>query len=99
MEHKTVCDEKTFKEIFDTHSETIRNFLYYKCRDLEQAEDLTQDAFIKLWKNCKKVVFEKAKSFVMKVAQNAFYNEVAHEEASEEMAADYFARMKDMLKG
>ncbi len=64
--------------IFDQHSETIRNFLYYKCRDLQQAEDLTQDAFIKLWKNCEKVLFEKAKSFVMKVAQNAFYNEVEH---------------------
>lgn len=79
MEQKSVCDEKTFRIIFDTHSETIRNFIYYKCKDLQQAEDLTQDAFIKLWKNCKNVVFEKAKSFVMKVAQNAFFNEVAHE--------------------
>jgi len=54
------------------------HFIYYKCRDLQQAEDITQDAFIKLWKNCAKVVFDKAKSFVMKVAQNAFYNEVDH---------------------
>ena len=79
MEHeKSVCDEKTFQIIFDNHSEVIRNFIYYKCGDMAQAEDITQDAFIKLWKNCKKVIFEKAKSFVMKVAQNAFYNELDH---------------------
>ncbi|MFK7813089.1 MAG: RNA polymerase sigma factor [Maribacter sp.] len=64
--------------IFNTHSEVIRNFIYYKCGDMAQAEDLTQDAFVKLWKNCKKVLFEKAKSFVMKVAQNAYYNEYEH---------------------
>ncbi|MEK6155086.1 sigma-70 family RNA polymerase sigma factor [Flavobacteriaceae bacterium 3-367] len=76
---KSVCDEKTFRLIFDDHSEVIRNFIYYKCGNMQQAEDITQDAFVKLWKNCKKVVFEKAKSFVMKVAQNAFFNEVAHQ--------------------
>ncbi|MEX0314980.1 MAG: RNA polymerase sigma factor [Allomuricauda sp.] len=79
FEHKSVCDENIFRQIFDEHSEVIRNFIYYKCKDMQQAEDITQDAFVKLWKNCKKVVFNKAKSFVMKVAQNAFYNEVAHE--------------------
>lgn len=75
---KSVCEEKTFRILFDNHSEVIRNFIYYKCGNMQQAEDITQDAFVKLWKNCKKVVFEKAKSFVMKVAQNAFYNEMDH---------------------
>ncbi|PKV53171.1 RNA polymerase sigma-70 factor (ECF subfamily) [Aquimarina sp. MAR_2010_214] len=78
VKKKSVCEEKTFKMIFDNHSEVIRNFIYYKCGDMQQAEDITQDAFVKLWKNCSKVIFEKAKSFVMKVAQNAFYNEVNH---------------------
>ncbi len=79
MEEQSVCEEKVFRALFDAHAETIRNFLYYKCKNLEQAEDLTQDAFIKLWKNCQKVLVEKAKSFVMKVAQNALYNEIAHD--------------------
>jgi RNA polymerase sigma-70 factor (ECF subfamily) len=79
VEQKSVCDDKTFRMIFDTHAEVIRNFIYYKCGDMAQAEDLTQDAFVKLWKNCKKVVFDKAKSFVMKVAQNAFFNEYEHQ--------------------
>lgn len=76
--NKSVCNEKTFKIIFDDYSEVIRNFIYYKCQDMQQAEDLTQDAFVKLWENCNKVIFGKAKSFVMKVAQNSFYNESHH---------------------
>lgn len=75
---KSICDEKTFRMIFDRHSEVILNFIYYKCGNMTQAEDITQDAFVKLWKNCKNVLFEKAKSFLMKVAQNAFFNELKH---------------------
>lgn len=75
----SLCNDQVFKQVFDTHSETIRNFIYYKCGDIQQAEDITQDAFIKLWSNCAKVLVEKAKSFVMKVAQNTFFNEVNHQ--------------------
>lgn len=75
---KSVCDRTYFSMLFDTHAETLRNFLYYRCRDMEQAEDLTQEAFLKLWKNCKKVLYEKARGFLFAVAKNAFYNQVAH---------------------
>jgi len=75
---KSICDKSVFNQLFETHSETLCNYLYYQCGDLYQSEDLTQEAFIKLWKNCKKVLFEKAKGFLFAVAKNAFYNEVAH---------------------
>jgi RNA polymerase sigma-70 factor (ECF subfamily) len=77
-ELKSVCEKTNFESIFKKHSESIRNFIYYKCGDIQQAEDLTQEAFIKLWDNCSKVIFEKAKSFLFTVANNAFLNEVAH---------------------
>lgn len=75
---KSVCEQRVFEEVFNTHSKTIRNFIYYKCGDSAQAEDLTQDAFVKLWNNCAKVPFEKAKSYLYTLANNAFLNEVAH---------------------
>ena len=74
----SVCDEDNYKMIYDAHAETIRNFIYYKCGDLQQAEDVTQEAFVRLWTKCKDVILGKAKSFVMKVAQNLFYNEANH---------------------
>jgi len=78
-EEKSVCESKNFEILFNTNAETLRNFIYYKCGSQQQAEDIVQEAFIKLWKNCAKVIFTKAKSFLYTVANNTFLNEVAHE--------------------
>ena len=78
LKKASLCDEKTYELFFKTHSKVFRNYIYYKCGDIQQAEDIVQDTFIKLWKNCAKVAFEKAKSYVFTLANNAFLNEVAH---------------------
>jgi len=38
------------------------------------AEDISHDAFMKLWENCGKVEIEKAKSYLFTVANNLFLN-------------------------
>jgi len=76
---KSVCEPPVFTEIFETHAEAVRNLIYYKCGDKQQAEDVMQEAFIKLWDHCKKVLFEKAKGFLCTVANNLFLNQVAHQ--------------------
>ncbi len=78
MDKKSVCEKENYEIIFNNYSKSMRNYMYYKCGDLQQAEDIVQDAFIKLWNNCKKVIFEKAKSYLFTIANNAFLNEVAH---------------------
>ena len=78
-EDKSVCESKHYESIFNAHAETLRNFVYYKCGSEQQAEDIVQDAFVKLWKNCAKVIFTKAKSYLYTVANNMFLNEVAHQ--------------------
>lgn len=78
-DNKSVCEQRVFEQVFNTYSKTIRNFIYYKCGDPDQADDLAQDAFVKLWNNCAKVPFSKAKSFLYTVANNAFLNDVAHQ--------------------
>lgn len=75
---KSVCEQETYALLFKAHSKTLFNFIYYKCGDIDQAEDIVQDAFIKLWDNCSKVLFEKSKSYLFTVARNLFLNEVAH---------------------
>jgi len=76
---QNVCQEEIYKSIFYTHSEHIRNFLYYKSGNLALAEDLVQDAFGKLWENCAKVEFPKAKSYLFTIANNLFLNHVNHQ--------------------
>lgn len=73
-----VCDEKVYHSIFLAHSEKIRNFIYYKSGSLSLAEDLVQEAFMRLWENCKKVEIPQAKSYLYTIANNLFLNQVTH---------------------
>ena len=60
------------------NAEGLRNFMYYKTGSYQQAEDIAQDAFGKLWENCAKVTVDKAKAFLFTVANNLFLNQVKH---------------------
>ncbi|SDE62961.1 RNA polymerase sigma factor [Cellulophaga baltica] len=71
---QNVCEEQVYNELFKTNSKTVFNYLYYKYGNEEKAYDVVQEAFIKLWENCKKVAPEKAKSFVYTVANNLYLN-------------------------
>lgn len=75
---ENVCKESVYHRVFNSLSASLYNFIYFKCGNSAQAEDLVQEAFIKLWENCEKVPQAKAKSFLYTVCNNAFLNEVAH---------------------
>lgn len=74
---ETVCQEKVFNELFKTHSRDLYNFLYYKYGEENNPADLVQEAFIKLWDNCQKVLPEKARAFLFTVANNQMLNDLA----------------------
>ena len=73
-----ICNEIIFSTFFKSHAKSLRNFLYYKYGNKDQAEDLAQEAFIKLWQNCASVPIEKAKSYIYTIANNTSLNEIAH---------------------
>lgn len=74
-----ICIESVFATFFRSHAKALRNFLYYKFGQEEVAEDMTQEAFIKLWENCREIPLEKAKSFIYTVARNKSLNDLAHQ--------------------
>lgn len=76
---KGICDENIFAAFFKSNAKYLRNYLYFKFGNEDQADDMTQDAFIKLWENCGNVPPEKAKSFLYTVANNATLNQIAHQ--------------------
>ena len=78
LEEKSVCESKVFEEIYSEHSRSLYNFAFYKSGNTAQSEDFVQEAFIKMWNNCAKIIFEKAKSFLFTVVNNLFLNQVAH---------------------
>ncbi|MEQ9426251.1 MAG: RNA polymerase sigma factor [Cyclobacteriaceae bacterium] len=75
----SVCQEKNYRDTYNQYAEKLRNFMYYRCGDLQKAEDLMHEAFTKLWQNCKKVILDKAKSYLFTTAYRLFLNLVEHE--------------------
>jgi len=74
-----VCNETVFSTFFRKNAKALRNYLFYKFGNLNHAEDITQEAFIKLWQNCADVPLEKAKSYIYTVATNSSLNVLTHE--------------------
>ena len=68
---ENICEEKLFSSIFMKYSKSLHDFLYYKYGNHLNPEDKVQEAFIKLWDNCKDVSIDKAKSFLFTVANFA----------------------------
>ena len=80
MGKSSVCEEKVFEEVHETWGAPLRNFLFYRFGSLEKARDITQDAFIKLWENCARVPFDKAKSFLFTTGNRLFLDAYDHQQ-------------------
>jgi len=74
----SLCQESVYSQVFREYSTTLFNYLYYKCGDENQAKDLTQEAFMKLWQNCADVSHSTAKGYVFKTANNKLLNIYEH---------------------
>ncbi len=77
--NENICNESVFERIYNAYSKNLHDFLYYKYGAQFNPNDKAQDAFIKLWDNCKKVTFSKAKSFLFTVANNMVLNDIKHQ--------------------
>ncbi|WKZ59870.1 MAG: RNA polymerase sigma factor [Cyclobacteriaceae bacterium] len=88
-DNQHVCDEPVFRSIFERYSRDLYNFLYYKYGAENNPEDLMQEAFARLWDNCKKVSPEKAKSFLFTVANNQMLNDLARKKTVLNYQKDY----------
>ncbi len=75
-----ICQEAIFRKVYEEQADATRRFLYYKFGAVDQADDLVQDAFIKLWENCGKVPLAKAQSFLFTVINNLRLNVAKHQQ-------------------
>jgi len=73
-----LCDESHFNSFYLKQVQAVNNFAYYKCGDKDQALDLVQDAFSKIWENCSKIDFTKAKTYLFTTVNNLFLNNIKH---------------------
>jgi len=76
---KDLCSRDTFESVFNSYAKDLRRFIFFKTQDVQIAEDIVQDTFIKLWQNCSNVDYGKVKSYLYTVANNQFLNKVKHD--------------------
>ncbi|WP_417359207.1 RNA polymerase sigma factor [Galbibacter sp.] len=88
MEEKKLCEEHYFNHFYLKHIQSASNFAYYKCGDKDGALDLVQDAFYKIWENCSKIDFTKAKTYLFTTVNNLFLNKVKHNKVVMDYAKD-----------
>ena len=67
-------DFEAFKSLFDTYFNQIKNFVYYKVSDVDLAEDIAQECFVKIWENKGKINPDTAKSYLYTIATNLSIN-------------------------
>jgi RNA polymerase sigma-70 factor (family 1) len=73
-----VCNEKVFENIFNKYAKDLKRFIFFKTKNLDVAEDIVQDTFVKIWEDCEKVLYATVKNYLYTVANNLFLNIVKH---------------------
>ena len=62
--------EKEFNQIVELHSDALYRFALKNIKVVEEAQEIVQTAFEKLWLNRNNVNLEKSKSYLFRVAYN-----------------------------
>lgn len=70
---------KWFRSIFDQYYESIRSFAYYKTGDVDLADDIVQEVFLKLWTNRSSVKDDTVKALLYTIASNTIKNHFKHQ--------------------
>jgi len=68
-----------FRSIFDQYYESIRSFAYYKTGDVDLADDIVQETFLKIWTNRSEVKNDTVKSLLYTIASNIIKNHFKHQ--------------------
>ncbi len=68
-------DEKAFECLFERYHRRLYGFLYSLLKSTEDAEEIVQDTFVKIWENRHRFREEYTfESFLFKIAKNSFLN-------------------------
>jgi RNA polymerase sigma-70 factor (family 1) len=78
-----------FDQVFMDCYKPLRNFIYYKTGDMQTAEDIAQDTFLKLWEKKESIILKTVKPLLYKIANNLFLNKIDHEKVLLKFDTDY----------
>lgn len=71
--------KEEFKTIFDSYFDSVRSYLFYRGANKEQASDLAQDVFLRLWEKQIVVDSKTVIGLLYKMAGDMFISKVRRE--------------------
>ena len=87
--------EGWFKDVFNENYEYIRNYLFYLSGDINLAEDIVQDVFLRLWEKRSTVKSESARAFLFTIARNDFLKSYRQKKYDLKFRSTYFERIEN----
>lgn len=78
-----------FDRIFVDWYCQLRNYVYYKSGDMQVAEDIVQDTFLKVWERKDSIRTDTVKSLLYKIANNLFLNRLDHQKVLLKFTSDF----------
>lgn len=78
-----------YQQAIEQYRQRIYSFAHYSLRAREDAEDITQEVFIKLWQHWQKIDHSKLNAWLMRVAHNAVIDHVRRGKNQAEKIDDY----------
>jgi RNA polymerase sigma-70 factor (ECF subfamily) len=72
--------KEEFKILFDTYYDSVRSYLYYRGAEKEQASDLAQDVFLRIWEKQLNIDPKTALRLLYKIANDMFISRYRREE-------------------
>jgi RNA polymerase sigma-70 factor (family 1) len=80
-----------FDQIFMDWYSLVRNSIYYKTGDMQEAEDITQETFLKIWERKDTINIQTVGPLLFKISRNLFLNSVEHSKVALKFITDYQA--------
>jgi RNA polymerase sigma-70 factor (ECF subfamily) len=82
--------EKEFNQIVQQHSDALYRFALKNIKVVEEAQEIVQTAFEKLWLNRNNVELEKSKSYLFRVAYNYLIDVIRKQRKEADMETTKF---------
>jgi len=86
---KSGIEKEEFVGLFSQLYKPVKNFIYYKTGDIDLADDIAQDTFLKVWEIRKDVRMATVKSLLYTIAGNLCKNRFSHQQIIFEFAGRF----------
>lgn len=82
-------EKSQFVDLFNEMYGPVKNYIYFKTGDIEVAEDIAQDTFLKVWEKKNDIRKETVKALLYTIAGNLCKNRFEHQRVVFEFASKY----------